>query len=164
VDCDAEEASEERRLRLRLGTASGVAIVEATPGEFEFPLVSNRVWIVRAGKLLRVAAECRLLVTLVLYALDARWKDSRVTVPRGLVASVPSKEPTPTVDVLVGGAANCKGARPLVGVDVFIVNSFVSLLYSAIHATNKQATTPIIRDEILLQSNERNPASIVEQS
>lgn len=129
MDCDAEEASEERRLRLRLGTASGVAIVEATPGEFEFPLVSNRVWIVRAGKLLRVAAECRLLVTLVLYALDARWKDSRVTVPRGLVASVPSKEPTPTVDVLVGGAANCKGARPLVGVDVFIVNSFVSLLY-----------------------------------
>jgi len=121
-----------------LGTVAGATIVEATAAAFGFPLVSNRVWIVRAGQLSRAATEAyRLLVTLVLY-LDARCKDSRVTEPRAFGASASKDPPTPTVDVVVGGAANCKGVRPLVGVDAFILDNFVCYLCSVLHETRKE--------------------------
>ena len=95
-------ASGARRLRLRLDTASEAA-----------------------GAALLAETALRLLFSLVLYDLDARCKASRLLcVDSGLEAFGESKDPTPTVDAVVGGTANCTGARALDGVDAFIVKTW----------------------------------------
>ena len=50
--------------------------------------------------------------------------------------------PTPTVEVVVGGAANCKGALPLVGVDALIIEKNWVLLVDC-RAANKREKNKI---------------------
>jgi len=118
---DAGDGSAARRLRVRFAAARDV---DATCEAFVLTFSSDIAvaWLL-VGYLL--TGRAWLLVILLLFCLAARCKAWRVVTwtpggDGGLVGSRCNDLATPTVGVLAGGAANCTGARPLMGVDEFI--------------------------------------------